>query len=122
ALTAPPTDRPSFNDLTVAAFESRHATEMARLIASYGGKPLVAPSMREVPLEENGPAFEFGEALLTGEVDAAIFMTGVGARQLLRVLASRWVPEAIIAVLGKTTVVARGPKAVKALKDAGVPV
>src|SRR5439155_27383959 len=57
-----------------------------------------------------------------GEVDAMVFMTGVGTRQLLHVLAGRWVREAVVAALGRATVVARGPKAVKALRDAGVPV
>src|SRR5205807_5364543 len=117
-----PSDRPSFNGITVAAFESRHAAEMARLIESYDGKPLVAPSMREVPLEENGPAFEFGEALLKGEQDAVVFMTGVGTRYLIETLSTRWVPEAILAALRKVTVIARGPKPLKVLRDLDVPV
>ena len=33
-----------FNGLTVAAFESRMAAEMTRLIERHGGKPLVAPA------------------------------------------------------------------------------
>src|SRR6266508_1152372 len=49
-----------FDGRLVAAFESRLATEMARLIEHHGGRPMVAPSMREIPLEENREALDFG--------------------------------------------------------------
>jgi len=42
--------------LDVVALESRRADEIARLIRHHGGTPVSAPSMREVPLDENGPA------------------------------------------------------------------
>ena len=42
-----------FEGLRVLALESRRAAEIAKLIATYGGQPTVAPSMREVPLESN---------------------------------------------------------------------
>ena len=43
--------------------ESRRAQEMAKLIANYGGQPIVAPSMREVPLESNVEALAFARTL-----------------------------------------------------------
>jgi uroporphyrinogen-III synthase len=75
--------------LTVAAFESRMADEMRRLIERYGGRPLVAPSMREIPLQDNREALEFGERLLIGDYDMVILLTGVGVRTLLDVLKTR---------------------------------
>ena len=45
--------------LIVVSFESRRATEMAELIRRHGGIPVVAPSMREVPVAENAAALEF---------------------------------------------------------------
>ena len=68
---------PSFGGRTVAAFESRRAEEMSALIANFGGVPLVAPSVREVPLAENPAAFAFAEKLFDGKVDAIICLTGV---------------------------------------------
>ena len=62
----PMTRGKNFSGLTVAAFESRMAQEMRRLIERNGGKPIVAPSMREVPLEENPQALAFGEQLVGG--------------------------------------------------------
>ena len=34
---------------------------MAKLIVSYGGDAMVAPSMREIPLETNTEALAFAE-------------------------------------------------------------
>lgn len=36
--------------LKIVSFESRRAREMAELIRRYGGEPIIAPSMREIPL------------------------------------------------------------------------
>jgi hypothetical protein len=49
----------SFNGLSVLALESRRAREIAKLIENLGGVPIVAPSVREVPLDSNQEALEF---------------------------------------------------------------
>ena len=72
-----------FRGLRVAAFESRRATEMARLIEKHGGRAFVAPSMREVAIEDNHVAVDFAHRLITGEVDLFIATTGVGFRFLI---------------------------------------
>ncbi len=106
-----------FNELTVAAFESRMATEMTRLIERHGGKPLVAPSMQELPLEDNPTALAFGKQLLDGKFDMMILLTGVGTRSLAQVLQTQFALDAIQQALGQTVLVARGPKSVTALKE-----
>ena len=77
---------PSFHGLRVLALESRRTTEVATLISTYGGQPLVAPALREVPVTSNTDALECAAALLRGEVDIVIFLTGVGTRALVRVI------------------------------------
>jgi uroporphyrinogen decarboxylase len=109
-----------FDGLQVAAFESRMAEEMARLIASHGGRPLVAPSMREIPLDRNHEALAFGEKLLQGHWDILILLTGVGTRTLVQALETRWPRERIVEALGKVTRVCRGPKPVAALRSLGL--
>lgn len=111
-----------FAGLEVAAFESRNAKEIASLIARHGGVPRVAASMREVPLGDNDAAFAFASQLFDGRLDAVIFMTGVGATTLLEILETRYSRDEIVHGLSETTVVARGPKAVRALRDFGVTV
>ena len=108
--------------LRVLSLESRRAAEMAKLIESYGGRAIVAPSMREVPLESNTEALEFARRLGAGEFDMVIFLTGVGARALAKVVATIYPVEEFAAALRRLTVVARGPKPVAALKEMNVPV
>ena len=98
-VTEPTAIPGSFEGLEVVAFESRLAAEMATLITKFGGVPRVAPAMRETPLEENAPAFVFGEALLAHRLDALICMTGVGTRRLIEVLEKRFPREAILEAL-----------------------
>jgi uroporphyrinogen-III synthase len=109
-----------FSGLRVLSLESRHAGEMAKLIATYGGEPMVAPSMREVPLESNAEAQNFTRELLAGEFDIVIFLTGVGTRALARVAATVCTRDEFAAALQRLPIVARGPKPVAALKELGV--
>jgi len=108
-----------FNGMIVAAFESRMATELARLIERYGGRPLVAPVLREVPLKDNQAVQEFGARLMAGRVDLLILMTGIGTTTLFDLLKVRYPWETITAALQDITIIARGPKSVAALKAAG---
>jgi len=105
-----------FNGLTVAAFESRMATEIARLIERYGGNPLVTPALREIPLDDNSAALKFGVRLMTERVDLLILLTGVGTTALFDLLKTRYPWPSIVAALKQTAIVARGPKPVAALK------
>ena len=105
-----------FNGLTVAAFESRMSAEMTRLIERHGGRPLVAPALREIPLEDNSTALRFGQRLLTDGIDVLILLTGVGTTTLFEILHSRHSKDEIKSALRDTVLIARGPKPVAALK------
>jgi uroporphyrinogen-III synthase len=108
--------------LRVLSLESRRAVEMAKLIANYGGKPIVAPSMREVPLESNKEAIAFARGLARGDFDVILFLTGVGARALAKVAETQYPREQFIDKLRKVTIVARGPKPLAVLNEFSVPV
>ena len=112
----------NFGGMRVLSLESRRSEEMARLIASAGGIPTVAPSMREVPLESNKEALAFAGSLLAGGFDMVIFLTGVGTRALARVIESSYPLEKFVDALRRVVVVARGPKPVAALRELEVPV
>ena len=114
------TPKQDFSGLTVAAFESRMAQEMKRLIERYGGVACVAPSMREIPLEENPQALAFGEQLVAGRFDMVLLLTGVGTRTLIEVLRTQYSLDAIKTALRETVLVARGPKPMAALKELGL--
>ena len=110
-----------FAGMTVAAFESRMADRMAALITRYGGHPMVAPSLQEIPLENNTKALDFGTQLMAGTVDMLILLTGVGTRTLMDIWTTRFPIATIRRALSETTVVCRGPKPLAALKELGVP-
>jgi len=117
-----PDKRGGLAGLRVLALETRRGAEMAKLIANYGGEAIVAPSMREVPLESNTEALAFARSLLANSFDMVIFLTGVGARALMRVVETATPLDQIVAALRRVAVVARGPKPAAALKEFGVPV
>jgi uroporphyrinogen-III synthase len=112
----------AFDGLRVLSLESRRAAEIERLIRGQGGVPFVAPSMREVPLEQNPKAFEFAARLLQpgGEFDMVIFLTGVGARLLNQILETRYPPGTFIDALRGVAVVVRGSKPAAVMREWGV--
>ena len=95
---------------------------MAKLISAYGGRPTVAPSLREVPIESNREALDFVAALIEGDFDVVVFLTGVGTRVLAGVAEQVARREEFVAALARVAVVARGPKPVAVLREMGVPV
>lgn len=110
----------NFAGMRVLALESRRAKEMATLITTYGGQPVLAPAMREVALESNSEATQFIAAFIKGEFDMAVFLTGVGTRWLAEIAENTAQREQFVTALQRVRVVARGPKPVAALKELGV--
>ena len=112
--------RNNLQGLKVVSFESRRAKEMAELIRRYGGEPIVAPSMREIPLAENRAALELLPQIEAGRFDLLILMTGVGTRTLNEALLTQYPQERILSALGNVRLVARGPKPIAALRELGL--
>lgn len=92
------------------------------MIRINGGEPLVAPAVMEIPLEHNETAFQFADRLYAGEFDMVIFLTGVGARLLHRILATRDPEGRFPGALRRVAVVVRGPKPAAVLREWQVPV
>ncbi|WP_437587104.1 uroporphyrinogen-III synthase [Sorangium sp. So ce1000] len=143
--THPQNDRPSppapsdFAGRRVITFESRRAAEMASLIQRYGGLPVAAPALREVPIERNERALDFARRLAGAEFDLVILMTGVGTRALVAEAAPALEPShgdggtpggegdadaqgvsLLAAALSSVQIVARGPKPAVALRELGL--
>ncbi len=104
------------------ALESRRADEIAKLIRTYGGEPTVVPAMREIPLESNHEALEFGGRLLHGDFDLVIFLTGIGVRRLMDIVGSRYERARILESLRQVKVATRGPKSSAAVRELGLSV
>jgi uroporphyrinogen-III synthase len=106
----------------VLSLESRRAGEIEKLIRARGGDAFVAPSMREVPLEDNPQVFPFAERLFAGGFEMVLFLTGVGARHLNQILETRYPPGRFIEALRGVTIVVRGPKPAAVMREWNVPI
>jgi len=114
---------PSFDGLRVLSLESRRAREMAALITSHGGQPIVAPSLREVPIESNTVALASADEVIAGGFDLVVLLTGVGTRVWIDVVQNaRGNREPFVEALKKTKVAVRGPKPAAVLRELQVPV
>jgi uroporphyrinogen-III synthase len=110
----------SFDGRRVLTLECRRSPELALLIMNYGGTPIVAPALREVPLESNYQALMFAEELIRQRFGMVILMTGVGVRLLIKIVEPMYGREAFVQALAETRIVARGPKPVAALREIGL--
>src|SRR5687768_3427731 len=112
----PSPDAIGFRGLYVLSLESRRGTELAALIKTYGGRPIEAPALREVPLESNPVALDFAARLIAGQFDIVVFLTGVGTRALVDAVDRAYPRQVFIDALSRTKVVARGPKPLGVLR------
>jgi len=111
-----------FDGLRVLSLESRRSAEIEKLIRARGGDPFVAPSMREIPLQNNTDAFLFATRLFAREFDMVILLTGVGTRLLSQILETRYPPDSFASALRQLTVVVRGSKPAAVMREWNVPV
>jgi uroporphyrinogen-III synthase len=109
-----------FKGRRVVSFASRRAEEISDLIKKSGGKPIIAPSLREIPLENNTEAMEFARLLLAGWVDTLILTTGVGTRLLVKAVATEYDSREFLEALKAVDIVALGPKPLAAMKELGL--
>lgn len=113
---------PDFKSLRVLSLESRMSSAMEKLIQKYGGDPVVAPSLKEVPAGTDDALLRWFEELEAGAWDLVILMTGVGLRYLLKNLEAKIPKDRLVAGFQRTQVVVRGPKPTQVCKVHGIPI
>ena len=104
----------------VLTLESRRSPELALLVMNYGGIPILAPSLSEVPLESNHQVLAFADAVLQDRIDMVILLTGVGLRLMIKVIDPVLGAGAFARAVARTRIVARGPKPVAVLREIGL--
>jgi uroporphyrinogen-III synthase len=97
----------------VAITENRYPEQLALLLERQGASVTACPLLRETPVEDAEGARRFMELCESGKMDYIVFYTGVGVDFLFRTAGEAQVLE-------RSRILARGPKAVNALKRAGV--
>jgi uroporphyrinogen-III synthase len=110
----------ALENITVAIFEHRFTKEFATLFERVGATVYACPMLEEKPVENRAELQHFVRRVVSENLDAMIFLTGVGARFLVAEADSMGLKDDFLRALGKLTIVVRGPKPVAALRQLGV--
>lgn len=106
---------------TVAITGSRRASELAQLVAKFGGVPYVAPTVGIEVHEEAGRQVDgLADRILGDGFDYAVFMTGPSVYLLMARAEERGQGREVAERLNRLTVVARSHKPQKVLETYGV--
>ncbi|MBI3003670.1 MAG: uroporphyrinogen-III synthase [candidate division NC10 bacterium] len=106
---------------TVAITGSRRASELAQLVAKFGGVPYIAPTVGIEVQEETGRQVDaLADRIVGGEFDYAVFMTGPSVYLLVSRAGERGLQQQVVERLNRLTVVARSHKPQKVLETYGV--
>jgi uroporphyrinogen-III synthase len=106
--------------MTIGILQTRHASVLAGLIERQGGRPLVAPTLREETIDELDPLRQVLERLAAEPVHLAIFQTGVGVSRLFDLAETLGLDKVLSTRLAETRVLTRGPKPLAVLLKRGV--
>ncbi|MEZ6059579.1 MAG: uroporphyrinogen-III synthase [Planctomycetaceae bacterium] len=104
----------------VCSFESRRADVMGDMIRRFGGQPMVAPSMKELPIDDNPEGVAALNRLLSGELDFLILLTGVGIEAMLQLAESQNVQDQLLQAMSRLPLLTRGPKPDAVLQRLGL--
>ncbi|MGA2397802.1 MAG: uroporphyrinogen-III synthase [Steroidobacteraceae bacterium] len=104
----------------IAILEARTGAHLAELISRQGAVPLLAPALEEVPDVDPAAVAALLKDWGTRPFRMMIFQTGVGTRALFQVTDSLGSTSLLLDLLGKATVVVRGPKPLGELNARGV--
>jgi uroporphyrinogen-III synthase len=97
----------------VAITENRYPEQLRQLLERLGAVVFSYPLLKETPIENAAGARRFISICEHTQIDYIVFYTGVGVDLLFRAVDR---PD----VVGRSKILARGPKAVNALKRVGL--
>jgi uroporphyrinogen-III synthase len=105
---------------TVALAEGRQLEELAQMLEKEGATTLRCPMVSILDAPETEPVIAWLRELIAGQFDYVVLMTGEALRRLLSFAERAGLREQVIAALGRTRTLTRGPKPVQALKQIGL--
>jgi uroporphyrinogen-III synthase len=105
---------------TVALAEGRQLEELAGLLEAEGAVALRCPLLSILDAPDPAPVLAWIDEASAGRFDYLVLMTGEALRRLLGFAERAGRRDAFLAGLGRTRVVTRGPKPVRALKEVGL--
>src|ERR1700756_2486268 len=93
--------------LTIAILEHRFTKEFSTLLERFGAAVYACPLLEERPVENSKDLEDFVRQVTSGNLDAMIFLTGVGARFLISASESIGLKNQFLEALNKLTIVVR---------------
>jgi uroporphyrinogen-III synthase len=104
----------------MALAEGRQLVELAQLLEAEGAIPVRCPLLSILDNPDAEPVLAWLRDLCAGHFGYVVLMTGEALRRLLGFAARDGLRDQVIAALGRTRTVTRGPKPVRALKEIGL--
>jgi uroporphyrinogen-III synthase len=105
---------------TVALAEGRQLEELAQMLEKEGATPIRCPLLSILDAPDDAPVLAWLDQLQSNGFDWVVLLTGEGLRRLLACADRHQRRDAVLAALGKTRMIVRGPKPSKALKEVGL--
>lgn len=100
--------------------ESRDLDLFAGMMEQHGAETIRCPMVKILDLDDTAPARDWLRRLLAGDFHDIVLLTGEGLRRLMSVARAMDREAETIAAFGRTRIIVRGPKPVKALREIGL--
>ncbi|GGF25688.1 uroporphyrinogen-III synthase [Williamsia phyllosphaerae] len=114
-----PTDRP-LAGFTIGITAARRADEFEALLCRRGAEVMHAPAIRIIPLADDAELERVTADIIASPPDVVVATTGIGFRGWMEAADGWGMAEKLVDALGKSTVLARGPKAKGSIRAAGL--
>ncbi len=105
---------------TVGVTAARRAAELVTLLERRGAKVVHAPAIRIVPLVDDVELSKATTALIENPPDIVVVTTGIGFRGWVEAAHGWDLADGLLGALESTRILARGPKARGAVRQAGL--
>lgn len=106
--------------IRIAVPESRQLDTLVQLFERRGAQVIRAPLVAIHAAPDSGSVLDWIRRFISSPPDLFIILTGEGVRRLLALAEQHGVREAFVKALAKTTLLCRGPKPDRALREVGV--
>src|ERR1700693_712984 len=105
---------------TIGVTAARRSEEFIMLLERRGAAVVHAPAIRIIPLVDDVELRPVTMLLIAQRPDVVVVTTGIGFRGWIEAAHGWDVADGLVAALGSTRILARGPKARGAVRQAGL--
>ncbi|WP_375431739.1 uroporphyrinogen-III synthase [uncultured Friedmanniella sp.] len=108
------------NGFRIGVTSDRRSTDLIAALERRGAQVLHAPALKIAPNDSDGPLVRQTQDLILARPDVVLVTTGYGIQRWFEVADAAGLGAELTAVLEQATIYARGPKAVAAVRAAGL--